>query len=113
MLSEQLKIDIEGMSIEDLSELRELKCNALEFVDIKRRKNMSNIEVMKKRLEWQREELKRQELENKFQIEDMKRRIDIYTEKLKEVEEAKDRQKIRCDELTEQIAYISEKIATF
>lgn len=88
MLSEQLKFDIERMSLEGLAALRKDKCQALEIAEIKRKNN-------------------------EFNLEAMKTRIAIYTEKLKELEVAAERKKIRCDELTEQIAYISEKIATF
>lgn len=76
------------MSLEGLAALREQKCQALELEDMKRKNN-------------------------DFQFEAMKKRIAIYTEKLKELEVAAERKKIRCDELTEQIAYISEKIAKF
>lgn len=88
MLSEQLKFDIEHMNLEGLAALREQKCQALEIADIKRKNN-------------------------DFQLEAMKKRIEIYTEKLKELEVAAERKKIRCDELEEQIAYISEKIAKY
>ena len=88
MLSEQLKFDIEHMNLEGLASLRKDKCQALEIADIKRKNN-------------------------DFQLEAMKKRIEIYTEKLKELQVAAERKKIRCDELEEQIAYISEKIAKY
>lgn len=88
MISEQLKFDIEHMNLEGLAALRKDKCQALEIADIKRKNN-------------------------DFQLESMKKRIEIYTEKLKELEVAAERKKIRCDELEEQIAYISGKIATY